>query len=59
MKIDPTYNNPIDPETGHEYDPITEEFGDEHHYAEEPEDAWLDAAYEDRWDIGYEPEYEY
>ena len=64
MKIDPTYN------------PINEEFGDEHHYAqaqammdedllpydltnEGNEDAWLDAAYEDRYDTGYEPEWEY
>ena len=68
MKIDPTYN------------PISEEFGDEHHYAqaqammmqeqdedllpydltnEGNEDAWLDAAYEDRYDMGYEPEWEY
>ena len=67
MKIDPTYN------------PISEEFGDEHHYAqaammmqeqdedllpydltnEGNEDAWLDAAYEDRDDMGYEPEWEY
>lgn len=64
MKIDPTYN------------PINEEFGDEHYYAqaammqdedllpydltnEGNEDAWLDAAYEDRYDMGYEPDYEY
>ena len=58
-------------------DPISEEFGDEHHYAqaqammqdedllpydltnEGNEDAWLDAAYEDRYDTGYEPEWEY
>ena len=64
MKIDPPYN------------PINEEFGDEHYYAqaammqdedllpydltnEGNEDAWLDAAYEDSFADGYEPEWEY
>jgi len=64
MKIDPTYN-PINEESGDE--------GYYAHYAmmqdedllpydltnEGNEDAWLDAAYEDRFADGYEPEWEY
>jgi|APDOM4702015118_1054815.scaffolds.fasta_scaffold334671_1 hypothetical protein len=65
MKIDPTYN-PINEEFGDEYhyaqaqammqdeDLLSYDLTNEGN-----EDAYLDAAYEDRYDMGYEPEWEY
>ena len=45
-----------------DYDVVDEEQDEPLFYdltTEGNEDAWLDAAYEDRFDTGYEPEWEY
>ena len=51
MTTDPNYN-PFDDESGDE--PLSYDLTNEGN-----EDAWLDMAYEDRFDIDYEPEWEY
>ena len=55
MNTDP--HDPIDEETGDEYQ--TPDDVDQYDPYWEPEDSWLDAAYEDRFDTGYEPDWEY
>jgi hypothetical protein len=45
-----------------DYDVVDEEQDEPLFYdltTERNEDAWLDAAYEDRFDTGYEPDWEY